>query len=121
MIPSAIVLIASASLVISVFYDLISSFINDGKQDVTNPLVFLFRFILSSVAFFISYETTSFWWITLAYAWCILRLFAINYFIFIQESLTSIISFRYSLLKSAVIIIIYYLYGCFNILSSHVY
>jgi hypothetical protein len=121
MIPSTIVLIASLSLIISVCYDLTSSYVNDGKMNLMNSWVSLFRLILSSVAFFISYQTTNFWWIALAFAWCIIRLFSINYFIFTKEGVVTHTSFRYSLILSAVIITIYYLYGCFDTLSSYIY
>ncbi len=121
MIPSIIVLIASVSLIISVFYDLVSSFINDNKLYLSNPWVFLFRLILSSVAFFISYQTTNLWLIFFAFAWCIIRLFSINYFIFKKEGIAGHTSFRYSLIQSFIIITVYYLYGCFDIFSSYIY
>ena len=121
MIPEAIVLISSVYLIISVFYDLVLSFVNDNKLYLSNPWVFLFRLILSSVAFFISYQTTNFWWIFLAFAWLIIRLFSINYFIFTKEGIAGHISFRYSLIRSVIIITIYYLYGCFDTLSSYIY
>ena len=121
MIPSIIVLIASVSLIISVFYDLILSLINDNKLDLLNPWVSLFRLTLSSVAFFISYQTTNFWWIAAAFAWCIIRLFSINYFIFTKEGIAGHTSFRYSLIQSIVIMTIYYFYGCFDTLSLYIY